>query len=1112
MAWAPTLTVEKQKAWEPILSVQPAIKSPLGISSSLPTMRTSTPAVAGKSPSLFADTIKGIPAAAGSLLKSVATQTGKGLGLVGKAIDYPFGLPGRVTTGFNPAVPTGFSEQVQQATQAVTGSKTAGVVAGFGAGLAEPLGGFGKAVQGAKTVFTSTIIRALNEQEATFLPDVVKVIRGSIDKATIAHIPGSLAKDGVTRPLEISKDILTKKIIPKHGAPSPENLIINGNDWDAALKNMRVFGQDGKLLPSNPDKINLLKKVPGTDNVLVIAANRADGHFVVSHYEIYPGSGNEIQSLLGRGDFVTRSGTALGPEGFLSAPSTQGGVEGLLGRAGAPSKVANAPKIVNSAERGFITSTRQLAPELAPKLKGDYVPRSTDKLAIAAKNEIAANPSGAERLARTGTDDKAVATASEYIKKLTADAIRATDKVAQNALYDKAAAIANDAARNLTEAGRQVQAASILGKLTPEGQVRFAAREIQKYNAGVGIAKKVPELTAEQTKHIHEEATKVFNMPDGEAKAIAYQKLQDEIHKLVPTPLMGKITAVWKAGLLTGLKTSGLNIASNISHGVSEVLKDIPAAVVDRITSILTGRRTLALTTKGTVSGTAEGFTRGWRYFRTGYDLRDIGAKLDFKKINFGTSKFAKAIQTYEETIFHMLGAEDQPFYYGAKARSLASQAIAQAKNEGISLSERGAFVQKLIQNPTDDMLKYATIDAETAVFQNKTGLGTAAKAVQNIPGVGQFIAPFTRTPAAVATQMINYSPIGIVKTIIENIGKGKFDQRLFSQGIGRGITGTAIGYLGMKLYEKGMVSLGYPTTEKEQKQWQLEGRSANSIKVGGQWRSANVLGPAGLDLIAAGYVQKALKETGSVWQAITVAAAGLGKTVTDQTFLKGVQGLVQAISDPVQSATSYFSGLLSSIVPTIIGDVARGTDITERSAGGVTGKLQAKIPGARENLQPQVNVFGQDVPTQDFLTVMLDPTRPATATNDDATKELKRLWDAGFKVTPTQLGNKSGYAGLTPDQNTELWQQTGTLIHEKMLKLFALPEYQKMDDEEKGNTITKLVGHFNTLSRAQMIQTLTTDLHGDELKARLSELKTGGLLTQTVFKEYLQLRANASQ
>ena len=94
---------------------------------------------------------------------------------------------------------------------------------------------------------------------------------------------------------------------------------------------------------------------------------------------------------------------------------------------------------------------------------------------------------------------------------------------------------------------------------------------------------------------------------------------------------------------------------------------------------------------------------------------------------------------------------------------------------------------------------------------------------------------------------LINYSPVGIVKTIAENIGKGKFDQRMFAQGIGRGITGTGVLYLVKSFTKK--VNLWDTQNERERKQWELEGRKENAIKIDGRWRSFNVLGPAGLIL-----------------------------------------------------------------------------------------------------------------------------------------------------------------------------------------------------------------------------------------------------------------------
>src|SRR4029077_8980021 len=570
----------------------------------------------------------------------------------------------------------------------------------------------------------------------------------------------------------------------------------------------------------------------------------------------------------------------------------------------------------------------------------------------------------AETLARTGSSDKAVATAAELIKHYTETARTAADAATKNTLFDKAADIANTTARTLTEQGRAVQAASILGRLTPEGIVRFAAREIQKYNEAIDVAKsklgginptamksKIPELTGEQVADFTKQAKAIETMPDGVEKAMVWHKLNDDIAALVPSTLYKKVIAVWKAGLLTGIKTSGLNVASNLFHGVSEFAKDVPAAVVDSVAALFTGKRTLALTARGTGKGVIEGFGKGWRYLKTGFDERNIGAKLDYHKVNFGTSKLAKGIQAYEETIFRVIGAEDQPFYYGAKARSMMSQAIAEAKTKNLHGIEAKEFIEDLVQNPTDDMLKYATLDAETAVFQQSTKLGEFAKGIQRLPG-GEIAVPFGKTPAGVATQLINYSPVGIIKTIAENIGKGRFDQRLFSQGIGRAVLGSGVGYLGTKLFEKDMISLGWPASEREREQWKLEGRTPNSVKLGAKCASVAVFGPAGLTLLAGGYYAQGLKDTGSHWGALAQAGAGGVKSLTEQTFLKGVNQIVDAITDPKRSAQGFVSGLIGSLIPTIFSDVARATDPLERRTPGLLDRAQSRIPGAREKLQ----------------------------------------------------------------------------------------------------------------------------------------------------------------
>jgi len=58
--------------------------------------------------------------------------------MIGNTIDRGLGIPGRLATGFNSAVPREFSQQVGQAVEQTTGSKVAGGVAGFAAAIASP--------------------------------------------------------------------------------------------------------------------------------------------------------------------------------------------------------------------------------------------------------------------------------------------------------------------------------------------------------------------------------------------------------------------------------------------------------------------------------------------------------------------------------------------------------------------------------------------------------------------------------------------------------------------------------------------------------------------------------------------------------------------------------------------------------------------------------------------------------------------------------------------------------------------------------------------------------------------------------------------------------------
>ena len=145
----------------------------------------------------------------------------------------------------------------------------------------------------------------------------------------VAVVPAFLSQDGQKRDLVFSK-MIADKIRGDHGEFLPENFVINANDWDGALVNMRSF-RNGILEPPNSNRINLIKKVPDSSTFLLIAAEKQNGFFVLTHFGTVMSGGNELKSLLGRGDLIGPTGTPLGPADFLVAPSPKAFLRGVSG-------------------------------------------------------------------------------------------------------------------------------------------------------------------------------------------------------------------------------------------------------------------------------------------------------------------------------------------------------------------------------------------------------------------------------------------------------------------------------------------------------------------------------------------------------------------------------------------------------------------------------------------------------------------------------------------------------------------------------------------------------------------------------------------------------------
>jgi len=726
-----------------------------------------------------------------------------------------------------------------------------------------------------------------------------------------------------------------------------------------------------------------------------------------------------------------------------------------------PLKVTETPK----QERGLITSAKEselVSPEAKVTLSGNYTPKQNEVLYNSAAKRIAKDEVAAHEFAINTNSDEGTATA-----------IALAQKYRKELNFDKEAYILNEKARRLTEAGREVQAAALIDKLSPEGVVSSAAKLIQKYNETA--TKKLPEITGTITKEFSDRATQISKLAEGRDRQIAIYQLKRDLNNLIPSSFGDKAITVWKAGLLTSLRTTERNLIGNTLHGAAEVVKDIPSALADRVMALKTGQRTKTFTTQGILSGAKKGAKSAKDIMTLGFDPEASISKYDVKRVNWGQGRIGKALGKYTDFVFNSLGAQDKPFYHSAFARSLYDQAGAAA----INASKAGdrAFIEKLVSSPTEDMLKTATQDASIATFKNKNALGklatNAKRALGNYSAIGEIVAPFTGVPTSIAGQAIAYSPVGLLKGIY-NAGKVITSkataegiptlQRQASQEIGRGVIGTGLVGIGVYLANKGLI-IGNPKNAQEYAQWQLEGKQPNSILIGGKWRSINSIGPELMVLLAGAQAQHDLKQKNG----IGTLAGNIGKTLVSQSSLQGVQQNLNAITNPTQYGQQTIKSTVGSLVPNIISDVGKAFDKTQRETSGyVVEPLKARIPGFRNTLLPSRDVLGNTLPQAPTgVGAFVDLFNSKTPVNNPLVNELSRLNIAGNEATPSKLtANQTIYGQkvkLTPQELDQLESASGGQLQPLLNQIVQEPTYKSLPDEEKKKLIDNAVSDIRT-------------------------------------------------
>ena len=724
---------------------------------------------------------------------------------------------------------------------------------------------------------------------------------------------------------------------------------------------------------------------------------------------------------------------------------------------------------------GSVAKSKETSQELQALVKNKditYTPVTNEQQLAASEALIKKGYKKAATQINERLDTK-LGTVNDQTVSDTIAAIKALDSKGGDANHALATDLTEKLAAHLTKQGQSIQAASLLNNRTPEGMLYGARKVLNK--AGV-------EITPEMNKQF-KSMTDAIGKLSGEDKQYAMAELTKEVGKYLPSSFKDKAVSLWKAGLLTGIKTQTGNALSNVTSIGLKTASNPSAAAIDKLISLVTGERTKTFTLKGDLSGAAEGVGKGIRSLRTGIDERDLThLKFDTKQVNFGKSAAGRAAQKYVDTVFGLMSAADKPYYYSQLRNNLQDMAKAAAVNAGAKGSAREAFIQEFIKNPPQEAFQTATKAAEKSVFANDTLLSKSAAGLRNslkdhkiASAVADVIMPFTKVPSAVITRLFDYTPVGAVKTVVQQIGKGNFDQRALAEGLAEAGTGTGVIAIGYALAHGGLMTGAYPTDQKEQELWKLEGKQPNSIKIGGKWQSVNYTSPVGQVLALGQQIADAQRQGSNALESVGAAGAGAAQAVLGQSFLQGVQGALDAASDPQRNAARVARQQAGSVVPTLIGDIAKAIDPLQRQTNNALQAPISRIPFLNQTLLPKQDAFGDPLKRQSgSINTLINPFRPSDVKEaNPLNSELRRLQDAGAGVMP-DTNNKTLTFGtgkdkqtirLTPQELFDKNSKVGSQVRDIWNGIISDPAYQNLDDTGKQAALKRALTDINTAS-----------------------------------------------
>lgn len=709
-------------------------------------------------------------------------------------------------------------------------------------------------------------------------------------------------------------------------------------------------------------------------------------------------------------------------------------------------------------------------------------------------------------------DYKAQINAGKVSKDNTVMGIALYNNAVNSGDYATALDIASLMVKNSTNTAQSLQAMRILNKLSPECKLYLAAKSVETIEEDLNEKYKGNKADIHVDKVLYDEYGKALRSGDEDGIKTAWAKIEQSVAQQIDATWYEKLNNFRYLAMLGNPRTHVRNIVGNaffvpvravkntIAYGLENVADSKVNGGIERSKAMLNRNNAndvalikYAMTDYEAVQET---ILSGGKYV-------DTFQGIDKKRTIYKT----KILEAARKGNSNLLDAEDawfcKPAYANAlakwyKANGITAEQLNTGKVPESTIIKAQAVAIKEAQKATyHDTNRFSAMVSRLGKVDNKI-----ASAL--IEGV----LPFKKTPANILVRAVEYSPVGLIKSLAVDTKKVKayvngdaengMSPAQFIDDVSAGLTGTALVGLGVLLASWGLFSGSPGDDDKQNKFDELGGSQNYALNIGGLSITLDWLAPESMPLFVGVELYNSLSgksEDNGFVQNLMSSVMSLSTPMFEMSMLQSVNDLFDNLAYIKQGqgsfkiATSMATNYISQYFPTLFGQAERAFGENQRETTYIDrnsnvgselqymwGKIANKIPLYDFSQIPYIDAWGRTEETGNlFERVLNNFVNPAYVKKERSTEidgELKRLYDLGeTSVYPSRAKTNTKINGeyLTAEEYVKYATVKGRTSYDLATKIINSSTYSRASDAEKAYMLSYVYKYADHIAKYEV-------------------------------------------